>query len=121
MVDERIVFTALHARNYENTVGFYRDILGIPLEEEDHGEEGPHFEYSWHDPYFHFAIFPLKAGEEPTRVELSFNNENVTKVHSRAVAAGIQVVRTPEHRPWGFSADFLDPDRNTVGVTELSK
>ena len=119
MVDERIVFTALHARDYEDTVSFYRDILGVPLEEEDHGDEGPHFEYSWHEPYFHFAIFPLKPNEEPTHVELSFNNSNVADVHSRAVSAGIQVVTPPGPRPWGFSAEYLDPDGNTVGVTEL--
>ena len=47
MQDERIVFLALRARNYEDTARFYSDVLGVPVEEEDHSDEGPHNEYSW--------------------------------------------------------------------------
>ena len=89
MRDQRIVFTALRCRNYDSTVEFYRDVLGVPLEEEDHPPEGVHNEYSWHDPYFHFAIFRARPDEEPTRAELSFSSDDVREVHAKAVAASI--------------------------------
>ena len=47
MQDERIVFLALRARHYEDTARFYSDVLGVPVEEEDHSDEGPHNEYFW--------------------------------------------------------------------------
>ena len=121
MEEERVVFLALRTRNYKSAVRFYRDLVGVPLEAEDHGDEGPHNEYSWHNPYFHFAIFELKPDEEPTRVELTFNCKDVRDFHARAVAAGTEVLEEPTQRPWGLSGVYLDPDGNTVGVTELPR
>jgi predicted enzyme related to lactoylglutathione lyase len=121
MSEERIVFAGLRCRNYDGAVRFYRDVLGVPLREEDHPPEGLHSEHSWHNPYFHFAIFRAAAGDEPTRAELSFSTRDVLAVHARAVAAGIHVIEAPRQQPWGFSASYLDPDGNSVGVTELAK
>jgi predicted enzyme related to lactoylglutathione lyase len=119
MEEERVVFMALRTLNYESVVRFYRDLVGVPLEAEDHGDEGPYSEHSWHEPYFHFAIFPIEPGEEPTRIELSFNSKNVRDFHARAVAAGTKVLQEPAQMPWGLSGVYLDPDGNIVGVTEL--
>ena len=119
MQEERLVFMALRSRNYDEMVRFYRDIIGVPLLEEDHPPEGVHSEYSWHNPYFHFAIFKCAEDREPTRVELSFSTNDIEALHARAVAAGVRVQRAPSHRSWGLSADYLDPDGNPVGVTEM--
>ena len=119
MQDERTVFLALRARNYEDTARFYRDVLGVPIEEEDHSDEGPHNEYSWHNPYFHFAIFPASEDEQATRTELAFSVRDVREVHRKAVAGGIRVLEAPRQEPWGFGATYLDPDGNTAGVYEL--
>ena len=119
MQDERIVFLALRARNYEDTARFYRDVLGVPIEEEDHSDEGPHNEYSWHNPYFHFAIFPASEDEQATRTGLAFSVRDVRELHRKAVAGGIRVLEAPRQEPWGFGATYLDPDGNTAGVYEL--
>ena len=120
MREDRLVSTALRTRNYDRMVWFYRDIIGVPLLEEDHPPEGVHSEYSWHNSYLHFAIFKCAADQQPTRTELSFSTNDVEAVHARAVAAGVRVQRAPSHRSWGFSADYLDPDGNPVGVTEMA-
>jgi predicted enzyme related to lactoylglutathione lyase len=120
MQDERIIFLALRARNYEDTARFYKDVLGVPVEEEDHSDEVHHYEYSWHNPYFHFAIFPASEDEEATRTELAFSVKDVQEVHRRAVAAGVRIVEAPRQEPWGFGATYIDPDGNSVGVYELS-
>ena len=121
MREERLVFTALRSRNYDKMAWFYRDIIGVPLHEEDHPPEGVHSEYSWHNSYLHFAIFKCAPEREPTRAELSFSTNDLGAVHARAVAAGVRVERAPGQRPWGFSADYLDPDGNPVGVTEMAE
>ena len=118
MQDERIIFLALRARNYEATTRFYRDVLGVPFEQEDHSDEGPHNEYSWHNPYFHFAIFPAGEDEEATRTELAFGVNDVRGIHRKAVAEGVRVVEAPHQKTWGFGAEYVDPDGNRVGVYE---
>ena len=120
MHEERLVSTALRTRNYDRMVWFYREIVGVPLHEEDHPPEGVHSEYSWHNPYFHFAIFKCAPDQEPTRAELSFSTNDLGALHAKAVAAGVRVERAPGQRPWGLSADYLDPDGNPVGVTEMT-
>ena len=119
MQEERLVFTALRSRNYDTMVRFYRDILGVPLHEEDHPPEGVHSEYSWRSPYFHFAIFSAAPDQEPTRAELSFSTNDLAAVHSRAVAAGVRADQPPGQQRWGLSALYFDPDGNSVGVTEI--
>ena len=119
MQQGRPMFMALRVRDYQRVVEFYRDIIGVPLREEDHGGgDGNHAECSWSDPYFHFAIFPAATDEQPTKVGLSLGVKDVDAVHARAVAAGIQVVESPGQKPWGLSAVYLDPDGNGVGITE---
>ncbi len=49
MQEERLVFTGLRTRNYDRMVWFYKDIIGVLLEEDDHPPEGVHSEYSWHN------------------------------------------------------------------------
>lgn len=114
--DGRIVFLSLRARNYDNTVRFYRDVVGIQLEVTAHSDEGPHAEYSWHNPYFHFAVVPAGSQEEPTRTEIALNIRDVQSVHAKAVAAGIRALEDPRQEPCGFGATYLDPDGNTAGV-----
>ena len=120
MREERLVFTALRTCNYDRMVWFYRDIIGVPLREKDHPPEGVHSEYSWRNSYFHFAIFKCGPDQEPTRAEFSFSTNDLGAIHAKAVAAGVRVERAPGQRPWGFSADYLDPDGNPVGVTEMT-
>ena len=77
-------------------------------------------EYSWHSPYFHFAIFPASEDEEATRTDLAFSVKDVWEVHRRAVAEGVRVAEAPRQEPWGFGATYIDPDGNSVGVYELA-
>ena len=65
------------------------------------------------------AIFQIKPDEEPTRVELTFKSKDVRDFHARAVAAGTQVLQESTQMPRGLSGVYLNPDGNTVGVTEL--
>ena len=109
MQDKRIVFLALRVRNYEDTARFYRVVVGVPVEEQDHSDEGPHNEFSWSNPYFHFAIFPASDDEEATRTELAFSVKDVQEVHRRAVAEGVRVVEAPHQEPWGFGATYIEP------------
>ncbi len=82
-------------------------------------EDGSHVECSWHRPYFHFAIFPAEGA--PIKTWLGFAVDDLEGVNRRMVARKVKVLSAPKKAPWGFSADYEDPDGNTVNLTVLNK
>ncbi len=112
MTAVRPCFAAFHVDDLEASVRFYRDGLGVALER---NEDPLHEEISWHDPYFHFALFPKEAPREPA---LGLFVEDLDVTHDRRVAMGAKVDRAPYEAPWGREARYLDPDGNLVSLTE---
>ncbi len=89
---------------------FYRDGLGINLQPNENPRHG---ETSWHDPYFHFAFFPVEARREPAP---GLFVEDLEAAHERLVAKGGEV----EKEAWGREARYryCDPDGNLISSTE---
>lgn len=113
MTDEpRPCFAAFHVDDMQASVRFYRDGIGIALEA---NENPPHNEISWHDPYFHFALFPKDA---PPESALGLFVEDLDAAHERLVRMGATVETEPAMFPWGRGATYLDPDGNLIGLTE---
>jgi predicted enzyme related to lactoylglutathione lyase len=115
-----VVMVALRVTDFAASLSFYRDVLGVPLEV-DGNVDHQHAEYSFHDPYFHFAIFPAQAGAESLRAHVSFQTENCRELFERAVAVGAVVVEAPRTMPYaggGTSAVLADPDGNHVELFE---
>ncbi len=112
MTDEQPCFAAFHVEDMEASVRFYRDGIGIALEP---NESPPHNEISWHDPYFHFALFPKDAPREP---DLGLFVEDIEASHQQLVAIGATVDKAPYDAPWGREARYLDPDGNLISLTE---
>ncbi|HEY0302785.1 MAG TPA: VOC family protein, partial [Rhizomicrobium sp.] len=63
----RIILLVLEVADVARSLVFYRDLLGIPLRHErDHGGgdrwiSGDHAAHSWHDSFFHFALYKSKG------------------------------------------------------------
>ena len=106
----------LYVRDFDASVRFYRDTLGIPLQVDAHGDYH-HAEYSFHDPYFHFAIFPVESAGNVAVTHVSFLVDDCRHSFDRAVAAGAAAVREPETVPYaggGIIGGVTDPDVNVV-------
>jgi catechol 2,3-dioxygenase-like lactoylglutathione lyase family enzyme len=124
--DPRIVVVILYVSDLERSVGFYGDLLGIPLAHganepaDDPWYGGRHAEFSWRDgAYLHFALFPAQPPRKPptSGAEIGLIVTDVHEVHRRAVAAGVEILHEPRAEPWGATARYRDPDGNIVGVT----
>ena len=114
VVDGRVEDLTLHCRNYDECVHFYKDLLGLPLLARTHGS--PHHEMSWREPYFHFALFPAEGDSARAGASFTFRTSDVPGMHARLVSSGVQVVESPEQKPWGLIASYQDPDGNVVGL-----
>ena len=103
---------------------FYRDLLGMPLRRDlDHGGtdrwiSGDHAALSWHDSFFHFALYKSK-GAVTRDVQLGFPVGDLDAMHKTLVAAGVPVDVEPRdealgpHRP-------LPRSRRQLGVVDRS-
>src|SRR4051812_25361017 len=90
-MSEKIEFLStvlLVSKNPERLAKFYRDVVGLPLEDEDHGETEKHFGCELGD--LHFAIHPVSnfegTGHGTGSVKLAFTvfdmNAFVEKIKS---------------------------------------
>jgi predicted RNase H-like nuclease/predicted enzyme related to lactoylglutathione lyase len=114
--ETRLVFVALHVRDFAASAWFYREAFGVELHSGQPPE--PHAEVSWREgAYLHLALFP--PNPEPTKnVEIGFHVDNLEEAHARAVAAGADVVREPRDERWGRTSAYRDPDGNLVTLTQ---
>ena len=126
MTAGRIILLVLEVADIERSLHFYRDLLGVPLRRDlDHGGtdrwiSGDHAALSWHDSFFHFALYQSK-GAVTRDVQLGFPIADLDEAHARLVKAGVPVAVEPRDEPWGRTARYRDPDGNSVSLTEIER
>jgi predicted RNase H-like nuclease/predicted enzyme related to lactoylglutathione lyase len=117
--ETRLVFVALHARDFAASAWFYREAFGVEFKSGQPPE--PHAEVSWREgAYLHLALFPPNPGVTEN-VQIGFHVDDLEAAHARAVAAGAEVVREPRDEPWGRTAAYRDPDDNLITLTQRPK
>ena len=101
----RINVVYLYVRDMERSVGFYRDLLGIPLQGDDHWQEarlgGTRF--ALHEA--HEGSGELSSGS----IHLDLEVADLEDAAERLRAAGVEVGETMRDE-WGSAATVVDPD-----------
>ena len=119
MTAMNVQMIGLYVSDLDRCVDFYR-ALGIPLKVDAHGSYH-HAEYSFHDPYFHFALFLAESEEEVSRAHVAFGVEDCEEATRRAAAGGGVIVEAPksvEYSGGGTTSMVRDPSGNTVELFE---
>lgn len=100
------------------TAAFYRDALGLPLEEEQH--RGTLRHYACQLQSMHFAIharegfwLETKRAEEPATSIVSFTVTDITKLEKHLAEKGVPVVARTKIGPMDYVA-LRDPDGRSV-------
>jgi catechol 2,3-dioxygenase-like lactoylglutathione lyase family enzyme len=113
----------LVSENVRGLAAFYRDVLGLPLKEEVHGDTEAHYGCELGD--VHFAIHPrenfdLAPGVAPGRVRLAFGVVDIHAFAARLAVHKVTPVFPPRDVGFAMMTALNDPDGNYIEVTELA-
>ena len=108
----------------ERLARFYSEGLGVHLNPSSHGGGPLHFECDLGD--VHFAIHPdPEAQANPSapsgrKIKIAFAVADLTELLSGLRSSGVDPIYQPVERGFATIAAVLDPDGNTVELTQLS-
>jgi predicted enzyme related to lactoylglutathione lyase len=102
----------LYVREMERSLGFYRELLGIPLEGDDHWQEADLGGVR-------FALHEAPEGIEPTpgTVKLNFRVGDADAAAERLRGQGVDVVEQMREE-YGVSYRVVDPDGYRIYLFE---
>lgn len=109
------------SRNPERLARFYRDVLGIPLEGEEHGEASVHYGCTLGD--IHFAIHPVDNFPDNQdgvgAVKLAFTVFDINALVSKLKKEGVALLYELKDKGLFLTTAVQDPDGNYVEFTQL--
>src|SRR5712692_1878792 len=114
---------AFHAKDYESTVAFYRDGLGLPVVETwDRGRDDRGTLFRAASGIVEVMALPHQKEEgsawdyrEPQGVMMVIEVENVDELHGRALARGLPVKERLKNQAWGHRS-FIVSDPNGLAI-----
>jgi catechol 2,3-dioxygenase-like lactoylglutathione lyase family enzyme len=109
----KLPYLTLWAVKFEDELRLYKDVLGLPV-----AEENPNF-IMFDTAGSRLAFHKLPKGHQLDRptVEIHFEVNDVDTVYSSLQTRGIRFDEKPENKPWGTrAASFKDPEGFTVEI-----
>ena len=124
----RLGYAILFVSDLDRAIGFYRDVIGVPLR----FRADTYAEFATEGAKF--ALFPRSelpglighyAPPDPApwpQGEFAFFVDDVDGEHARLQDAGVPVLAPPTDRPWGErTLHVADPDGNVVELTRAKQ
>ena len=124
----RLGYAILFVSDLDRAIGFYRDVIGVPLR----FRADVYAEFATEGAKF--ALFPRSelpglighyAPPDPApwpQGEVASFVDDVDREHARLQAAGVPVLAPPTDRPWGErTLHVADPDGNVVELTRAKQ
>lgn len=122
---EKIEFLSaiiLVSENAERLSDFYKNVVGLPLEDESHGETHKHYGCELGD--LHFAIHPTTnfegTGSAAGSVKLAFTVFDMDAFVQRMKDQNVKLAYEPKNTGFAVMTAITDPDGNYVEFTQLS-
>ncbi len=122
MKTEFLSAVLLISKNPERLAAFYRDVVGLPIEEEDHGESEKHYGCELGD--LHFAIHPIEnfkgTGHGTGSIKIAFTVFDIESFVKSIQEKGLKVEYAPRDVGFAKMTALTDPDGNYIEFTQLS-
>jgi catechol 2,3-dioxygenase-like lactoylglutathione lyase family enzyme len=102
---------------------WYREILGLPLQDEKHGDRDLHFGCNMRG--LHFAIHPISnysfaPDTGPGGVRIAFNVSDIAGFAASLADKGVNWVFEPVDLGWSKMLALRDPDGNIVEILQMT-
>jgi lactoylglutathione lyase len=101
----RLNVVYLYVSDMQRSLSFYRDLLGIPLEGDEHWQEAQLGSTRFALHLAHEDVGPLSSGT----VHVDFEVADLEAATERLRTAGVDVAETMRD-DWGAAAEVSDPD-----------
>jgi len=117
----RLTYSIVFVSDMKRSVGFYRDVIGLPLKfETPHWTE---FDAETATLALHAAEAPGVAGEDPHRVPAGrcrpgMEAPNLDEFHRRMTEQKVECIQPPKEAFGARIAQYLDPDGLAISVSE---
>src|SRR4051794_20704501 len=109
-----IPYITLWVRDFERTVGFYKEVLGLPLAEVN--EAFARFGTGGTQLAFH-TLRPGDPAPGNRHLEIHFDVDDVDSAYEELKGQGVEFSEPPANMPWGVRmAAFTDPEGWTVEI-----
>ena len=109
------------SRQPERLASFYRDVIGVPLREESHGEDLPHWGCDLGD--IHFAIHSVTDFPDSRcgvgAVKIAFTVFDIHAVVDEMEKKGVPLLYPPKDTGFFWSTAIEDPDGNFIEFTQM--
>lgn len=117
---KRVWIASIPVSNFENSLNFYRDLLGLKVQLD--GRTFNWMELGPDEPACKIGLYEWKAGIPrgyPIITGITLDTDDIQELHRRLISAGTRFTNLPRKQEWGgWSADFLDPDGNSLNVVQ---
>ncbi len=115
-----VVGITLWTDNLERMMGFYRDVMRLPLRSY-HEDEG-FVAFQFGDMRFNVGRHNGVHGSasDPFRIMPHLGVDDIHGEHARLASEGVEFIRVPEQEHWGgWVATLKDPDGNILQLLQF--
>lgn len=120
---EFICAVLLTSKNHDKLADFYKNVIGIPLEDEQHGDSLKHYGCELGD--LHFAIHPVENFEDQSHgvgsVKLAFEVFDMDAHVKKLEKHGVKLLYPPKKEGPMLITAIKDPDGNLIEFTQLGE
>ncbi len=100
---------------------FYREVVGVPLQDEAHGTSRPHYGCNLGD--MHFAIHPVETFPDRRHgvgaVKIALNVFDINALVEHLEKSGVKPLYPPHDTGFFISTAINDPDGNYIEFTQM--
>jgi predicted enzyme related to lactoylglutathione lyase len=125
VMSEKIEFLSavlLVSKDPARLAAFYRDVIGVPLQDESHGGSLPHWGCTLGD--IHFAIHPVETFPDRRSgvgaVKLAFTVFDMDALVRKLAAHDVKLLYQTRDTGFFWSTAVEDPDGNFIEFTKMS-
>ena len=121
---EKVFYTSVLVTDQDKSLDFYTNVLGLEKRAENPTPDGPRFlTVGAEADEFQLVLWPGTPGQAQAALgspppSVTFVTEDCRKTVDELKSRGVEFVTDVLEFPWGYVAQFLDPDGNRLQIRE---